>query len=63
MKTTTVIPTDSSSNILLNVNNDLYVKDDKYIHTYILQCVERSLVPKGQNFFKNPCPIAKMVTW
>ena len=28
-----------------------------------LQCVKRSLVPKGQNFLNNPCPIASMVTW
>ena len=28
-----------------------------------LQCIERSLVSKGQNFFNNPCLIATMVTW
>ena len=28
-----------------------------------LQCVEHSLLPKGQNFFNNPCPIVIMVTW
>ena len=47
--------------------NTVTRRDSRHVLGFIkrnsLQCIEGSLLPKGQNFFNNPCPIATTVTW